>query len=198
MPDYDFKKIKKILEKQLEPKRYEHTLGVAYTAASLAMCYHVDVEKAYLAGLLHDCAKCIENDKKMALCRKYEVILTDTEIENPFLIHAKLGSVLAKEKYGISDEEVLNAIACHTTGKEKMSLLEKIIFCADYVEPGRKMIPGMQEIRDILFDDLDMAVFMILKNTLLHLEEKKQVIDETSLNAYKYYEKFVGMDKNNN
>ena len=60
------------------------------------------------------------------------------------------------------------------------------------------MIPGMQEIRDILFDDLDMAVFMILKNTLLHLEEKKQVIDETSLNAYKYYEKFVGMDKNNN
>ena len=86
MYETDIYKLQNDIRKALEPKRFEHTLGVAYTAASLAMCYHVDVEKSYLAGLLHDCAKCIENDKKMALCRKYEVILTDTEIENPFLI----------------------------------------------------------------------------------------------------------------
>lgn len=184
---YDIKRIKKNLEKELEDKRYEHTIGVADTAACLAMRYNYDIEKAYVAGLLHDCAKCIDNEKKIKLCKKYDVKLTQVEIDNPFLIHAKLGAALAKEKYGINDEDILESIKYHTTGKENMSLLEKIIFSADYIEPGRKKILGLEEIRNIIFVDFDKAVYLILKNTIQHLNNKNQVIDETSLSAFNYY-----------
>lgn len=188
---YDKKKIKKLLEKNLEEKRYEHTIGVADTAACLAMRYGYDVEKAYVAGLLHDCAKCIENDKKISLCKKYSVELSKVEIENPFLIHAKLGVALAKEKYRVDDEDILNSIKYHTTGKANMSLLEKIIFSADYIEPGRKKILGLDEIRNIIFIDFDKAIYIILENTLQHLKNKNQIIDETSLSAYNYYKELV-------
>lgn len=188
---YDIKKIKKLLAKNLEEKRYEHTIGVADTAACLAMRYGYNVEKAYVAGLLHDCAKCIDNDKKIQLCKKYKVKLTKVEIENPFLIHAKLGAALAKEKYDVDDEEILSAIQYHTTGKENMSLLEKIIFSADYIEPGRKMILGLEEIRNTIFIDFDKAVYIILENTIKHLNNKNQIIDETSLSAYNYYKELI-------
>lgn len=186
----DYKAIKKILSKQLDPKRYEHTIGVAYTAAALAMRYHADVEKAYLAGLLHDCAKCIDTDEKLALCKKYKVKLSEFEIENPFLIHAKLGSCLAEKKYEVSDPDVLSAIRYHTTGKADMSLLEKIVFSADYIEPGRKMIPGLEEIRETIFVDLDRAVCMILEGTMRHLKNKDQPIDQASIDAYEFYKKY--------
>lgn len=187
MSIYDYKAIKKALSKQLDAKRYEHTIGVAYTAASLAMRYGADIEKAYLAGLLHDCAKCIETDEKIALCKKYKVKLTPFEVENPFLIHAKLGSCLAEKKYGIEDPEILSAIRYHTTGKPDMSLMEKIVFSADYIEPGRKIIPGLEEIRKIIFIDFDQAVCMILEGTIRHLKNKEQPIDELSKEAYEYY-----------
>ncbi|MGN0326914.1 MAG: bis(5'-nucleosyl)-tetraphosphatase (symmetrical) YqeK [Lachnospiraceae bacterium] len=186
----DYKAIKRSLSKQLDPKRYEHTIGVAYTAAALAMRYHADVEKAYLAGLLHDCAKCIDTDEKLALCKKYKVKLSKFEIENPFLIHAKLGSCLAEKKYEINDPDILSAIRYHTTGKADMSLLEKIVFSADYIEPGRKMIPGLEEIRETIFVDLDRAVCMILEGTMRHLKNKEQPIDQASMDAYEYYKKY--------
>lgn len=186
----DYKTIKRSLSKQLDPKRYEHTIGVAYTAAALAMRYHADVEKAYLAGLLHDCAKCIDTDEKMALCKKYKVKLSEFEIENPFLIHAKLGSCLAEKKYEITDPDILSAIRYHTTGKADMSLLEKIVFSADYIEPGRKIIPGLEEIRETIFVDLDRAVCMILEGTMRHLKNKEQPIDQASIDAYEYYKKY--------
>lgn len=187
MSIYDYKTIKKTLSKQLDAKRYEHTIGVAYTAASLAMRYGADIEKAYLAGLLHDCAKCIETDEKLTLCNKYKVKLTPFEIEHPFLIHAKLGSSLAEKKYGIEDPEVLSAIRYHTTGKPDMGLMEKIVFSADYIEPGRKIIPGLEEIRKIIFTDFDQAVCLILEGTMRHLKNKEQPIDELSIEAYEYY-----------
>lgn len=193
---YDIKKIKKTLEKNLEEKRYEHTIGVADTAACLAMKYGYNVEKAYVAGLLHDCAKCIDNEKKLQLCKKYKVKLSKVEIENPFLIHAKLGAALAKEKYGIDDEEILDSIRFHTTGKENMTLLEKIIFSADYIEPNRKMILGLQEIRNTIFDDFDRAIYIILENTIKHLNNKKQIIDDTSMRAYEYYKDLVNYRNN--
>lgn len=184
---YDVKKIKKLLEKNLEEKRYEHTIGVADTAACLAMRYGYDVDKAYVAGLLHDCAKCIDNDKKLQLCKKYNVELSKVEKDNPFLIHAKLGAALAREKYGVDDNDILEAIKYHTTGKENMSMLEKIIFSADYIEPGRKKILGLEEIRNTIFVDFDKAIFLILENTIKHLNNKNQTIDDTSLAAYEYY-----------
>ena len=187
MENYDIKEIKTKLQKDLEQKRYEHTIGVADTAFSLALRYGANPEKAYVAGLLHDCAKCFDHEKKMALCKKYDVELTKTEKENPFLIHAKLGAALAREKYGIQDPEILEAIKYHTTGKANMGLLEKIIFSADYIEPNRKMILGLEEIRKTIFNDLDKAIYIILLNTIKHLENKDQVIDPTSAEALAYY-----------
>lgn len=187
MSEYDIKEIKQKLIKELEAKRYEHTIGVADTAFSLALRYGINAEKAYVAGLLHDCAKCYDNDKKMSLCKKYDVRLSDIEKENPFLIHAKLGAAVAREKYGITDPEILEAIKYHTTGKPNMGLLEKIIFSADYIEPNRKMILGLEEIRKTIFIDLDKAIYIILKNTIQHLINKEQIIDPASAEALKYY-----------
>ena len=125
---YDFRKIRKKLKDSLSKSRFEHTLGVEFTAASMAMKFGADIDRTELAGLLHDCAKCIDDEEKLEECKKYNVQLTTIEKRNPFLIHSKLGAVYAREKYGVDDEEVLSAIRCHTTGKPDMTLLEKIIF----------------------------------------------------------------------
>ena len=181
------KEIKKKLQKELDSKRYEHSLGVADTAFWLAYRYNVNPTKAYLAGILHDCAKCIEDDKKLNICKKHKIKLTETEKNNPFLIHSKLGAFIAKKEYQVDDEEILSSISYHTTGKENMTMLEKIIFSADYIEPNRKQIPGLDEIRNIIFNDIDKAIILIYKNTFKYLNEKKQIIDECSLKAFNYY-----------
>ena len=121
-------KIQHVLKKELDDNRYQHTLGVMYTAASMAMRYDVDVLKALYAGLLHDCAKCIPNDKKLHLCGKYGFTVSDIERENPSLLHAKLGACLAHEKYGVTDKEIIHAIESHTTGCPAMTMLEKIMY----------------------------------------------------------------------
>ena len=90
-----------------------------------------------LAGLLHDCAKCIPGENKIKMCEKYHLNVSEVERENPSLLHAKLGAFLAAKKYHIEDKEIINAIASHTTGHPHMTLLEKIIYIADYIEPGR-------------------------------------------------------------
>ena len=89
MKEPDLKKIHKAMEKELDPKRYEHTLGVAYTAASLAMCYGADLNSALIAGMLHDCAKCLSNEKKISICKKHDLPINPAEEKNPFLLHAK-------------------------------------------------------------------------------------------------------------
>ncbi len=118
----DMRKIRRAMEKTLDEMRYEHTLGVAYTAAALAMRYGASVENAQLAGLLHDCAKCLDDDKKIAICEKHNISITEVEKRNPFLLHAKAGSFLAMNKYKVHDSDVINAILNHTTGRPGMSL----------------------------------------------------------------------------
>ncbi len=177
------KKIKKVLDKD----RYQHTLGVAYTASSLAMRYGIDIDRAFLAGLLHDCAKNIPNDEKIALCKKYKVKLTEVEKQAPYLIHSKLGACLAKELYKVDDREILDAVRNHTTGRPGMSVLEKIIFTADYIEPGRNTAPNLSKIRQMAFVDIDNAVIEILYDTLEYLETKDQIIDPMTKKTYDYY-----------
>ena len=120
------KDLKKDLKREMDDSRYEHTLGVMYTSAALAMRYEYDMERAMLAGLMHDCAKCIPNAKKLKLAEKNGLEITELERNNPFMLHAKVGAMLAKVKYDIDDEEVLGAIRWHTTGKPNMNLLEKM------------------------------------------------------------------------
>ena len=179
--------MKKRLKDDLTKKRYEHTLGVAYTAASMAMNYRVDVNKALVAGLLHDSAKCLSDKDKLKACKKYKLEITDAERENLELLHAKIGAAFAEDIYGVDDEEILSAIRCHTTGKADMTPLEEIIFIADYIEPNRKELPGMDEIRYLAFHDRTACIVKIIENTLKYLEGKKSLIDDSSKATYEFY-----------
>lgn len=197
MKTADLAKLRRHMEKELEPKRYEHTLSVTYTAANLAAVHDVDVEKALVAGMLHDCAKCLSHKKQLALCVKHRVQLSELEEEeNSPLIHAKAGSILAKEVYGIKDEDILHAICYHTTGRPQMSPLEKIVYIADYMEPGRKHIKRtasepsadrLTQIRRMAYRDLDEALFNILGDTLTYLQEKGGKVDSMTQKTYEYY-----------
>lgn len=183
----DLDAIQKKLEKKLKKERYAHTLGVMYTAGSLAMCHGEDIEAAMTAGLLHDCGKFASIEEQMDLCKKYQIILTETECSIPALIHAKLGAYLAEEKYGIHDRRILDAILYHTTGKPNMNLLEKLIYLADYIEPGRRMIPGLPEVRKLSFSDIDRAVCRCSELTLGFLERMGRAIDPMTRQTYQYY-----------
>ena len=172
---------------ELDTERYEHTLGVMYTAASMAMRYDEDVEKALLAGLLHDCAKCISGENKIKLCNKYHLSVSEVEKKNPSLLHAKLGAFLAAKKYHIKDKDVINAIASHTTGCPNMTLLDKIIYIADYIEPGRKELPNMAEVRKLAFTDINECLYRILEDSLVYLSSKNISVDQITDKTYLYY-----------
>lgn len=180
-------KMQKKLKSELDHYRYEHTMGVMHTAACLAMRYDEDVERALIAGLLHDCAKCIPADEKIKMCKKNHIEISAAEKSNPGLLHAKLGAFLAKEKYGITDEGILRAITFHTTGCPEMTLLDKIIYIADYIEAGRKPLPNMEEVRKLAFCDLDACLYRILKDSLVYLESKGNVVDPMTEKTYLYY-----------
>lgn len=187
MKSSDIRKIRKKMEKTLDNGRFEHTLGVTYTAACLAMRYDVDITKAQIAGLLHDCAKCLTNEKRLAICKKHNIRMSEAELANPQLLHAKVGSFLAMEEFDIHDQDIINAILNHTTGRPGMSLLEKIIYVADYMEPGRKQAPNLSEIRKVAFEDLDRALLMILTDTLQYLEGTGNPVDAMTAKTYEYY-----------
>lgn len=180
-------KIRRKLMTELDTERYEHTLGVMYTAASMAMRYDEDVEKALLAGLLHDCAKCISGENKIKLCNKYHLSVSEVEKKNPSLLHAKLGAFLAAKKYHIKDKDVINAIASHTTGCPNMTLLDKIIYIADYIEPGRKELPNMAEVRKLAFTDINECLYRILEDSLVYLNSKNISVDPMTEKTYLYY-----------
>jgi predicted HD superfamily hydrolase involved in NAD metabolism len=175
------------LKQKLNDKRYIHSIGVEYTAANLAFLYGEDVKRARIAGLLHDCAKCIPTDEKLKKAKKLGIPINSSEKANPDLLHGKLGAYYAKRKYDVKDDEILSAITYHTTGCPGMTLLEKIIFVADYIEPNRKMIKDMEEIRKEAYTDLNQCVIHILKNTLEYLNSKHTVIDELTEQTYYYY-----------
>ena len=181
--------IEKELKKELEKSRYEHTIGVMYTAGCLAMRYGCDLKKAMLAGLLHDCAKGIPSEKKLKMCKKNHIELSQIERENPYLIHAKLGAFLAREQYGVEDEDILHAICVHTTGAPAMNLLDKIIFLADYIEPNRTKAQNLPQIRQMAFENIDRAILKTLEDTLEYLKDsrKRDSIDPITLQTYEYY-----------
>jgi len=187
------KKIKKYLKKHLTKDRYHHTLGVAYTAISMAMRYNPDtsnsdfIKRAEIAGLLHDCAKCMPHDKKLKICNENKIPYSNFEADHPYLLHGKVGAFIARSKFGIKDEDILQAITWHTTGRPNMSLLEKIIFIADYIEPSRHPIPDLDMVRQLAFVDIDKSMEKILSNTLNYLEAKGSPIDLMTQTTYDSY-----------
>ncbi len=186
-PGADLSVLRRCMERRLEPKRYEHTLGVAYTAAALAMRYDADPLKAQIAGLLHDCAKNLTHEKQLHICKKQGIAVNVAEKKNPSLLHAKVGSFLAWHKYGIEDREILDAITWHTTGKPDMRLLDKILYIADYIEPARNQAPNLPQARRLAFEDLDECLFLILRDTLAYLSASKAEIDPMTQQTYEFY-----------
>lgn len=184
----DIIRIKEDLTNILKPSRYQHSIGVESVAKDLAVINSYDMEKAGLAGILHDCAKHLSDTVLLEECCKYELPVTDIEKKCVHLLHAKVGALYARIKYGIDDEEILNAITFHTTGRPAMTMLEKIIFTADYIEPYRKPLPRIDVIRKASYDNIDLGVYMVLENMVNYLESTAEVIDTMTIDTYKYYE----------
>ena len=175
------------LKSKLSPKRFEHSIGVEYTAGTMAFMYGADYNKALTAGLLHDCAKYVPNDKKITKCEKRGIPISECEYKNPELLHAKLSAVYAREKYGVDDEEILSAITYHTTGRPDMTLMDKIIYIADYIEPNRNVLSEMEEIRREAYTDIDKCLLHILKNCVMYLDKKGAAIHPVTKDTYEYY-----------
>lgn len=179
-----FMEYKRLLREKLDDYRFLHSLNVAESAASLARKYGADEEKAYFAGLLHDIMK-NENDEDMLKCiAKGDIILSRTEKENPKLWHAIAGECYLRTELGITDEEILSAVRYHTTGKEGMTLFDRIIYVADYISAER-CYPDVDVMRNLSFTvGLDEACLYSLQYTLKSLSEKKGIIHEDSLAFY--------------
>ena len=187
----DIRQIEDEVKKSLKPKRFRHTIGVKYTSVCLAMRYGEDLEKAAIAGLLHDCAKNLSGEKLLQLCREKGLPVSEAEERSPYLLHGRVGAYFARTKYGITDEDILGAITWHTTGCPDMSLLEKIVFTADYIEPGRDTAPNLDQLRQLSFIDLDAAVLEILRQTLEYLRETGKEIDPQTELTYNSYRKML-------
>lgn len=180
-------KIVSKLKGKMSENRFEHSLGVEYTSACLAMVYGADIEKARIAGLLHDCAKGLPSKVKLEKARKHGLPVSKYEESNPDMLHSKLGAYYARYKYDVVDQSILDAICYHTTGRPNMSILEKIIFVADYIEPNRKELNEIEEIRREAFLDIDSCIIHILKNTLDYLQNTTIQIDYMTQMTYNYY-----------
>ena len=174
--------------KMLSAKRLEHTLGVRDTAMKLCDLYGGDKEKAEVSAILHDIFRGRTVDELNELVKKYS--LPDKYIGNANLAHGKLAEAYAREEMGVLDPDILNAISYHTTGRKEMTLLEKIVFLADAIEPGRDY-PLVEKLRDIAFNEsLDRACLMTLDGTIKHLINqgiKREDIDIDTLEAYEYF-----------
>ena len=152
------------LRKTLKPSRFEHSLGVTETAVKMAKVFGADENKCRLAGLIHDCAKSMSVQDMLSEINAGGIELYDGETDYPLLLHAPAGAALAKRIYGVKDTEVLSAVRKHTTGKD-MNLIEKIIFVADFIEPGRESFDGLEKARETAFCDIDEAVKLCKKLT---------------------------------
>ena len=178
--------IRKRLSKVLKKERFEHTIGVMYTAASLAMRYGEDVEQAMTAGLLHDCGKFCPAKEQIKLCKKNGISLTESEIEMPALIHAKLGAYLARHEYGVKDKDVLSAVTYHTTGRPDMTMLEKIVYIADLTSAERDY-PDALEVRELADRDLDAALRCSLEFTLKKMRANATPMTRDTLEIMREY-----------
>lgn len=180
-----------LLSKELKESRLMHTFGVIDTATSLAKAYQADIKKCERAALLHDCAKYMPLEDMIAICERNFVELNDLEKSKDSLLHAKAGACLAYEKYGIKDKEILDAIKYHTTGKPDMSLIEKIIFVSDFIEPGRTHSEKLPMYRMIAMADINLVCMNILKDTLDYLESLNEEIDPLTKETYIFYKDLI-------
>lgn len=171
----DIKTIMDMLNKELDSKRYLHSVNVMEVSQSLAKKYGADIEKARLAGILHDCAKNYLGDDARDYVRKIGYEADEIELLHTKLLHGIIGEHLARTIYGVTDDEVLGAIRWHTTGKAGMSLLEKIIYVADYIEPLR-YFEGIEKMRKAAYEDLDRCIVLCSESTIKYLLNRGSLV----------------------
>lgn len=170
------------LKKMLKPDRFIHSQGVAKTAVKLAQMNGENTEKAYIAGILHDAGKNFSYEEMIKMCEKYSIELDDISKTSTALMHAPLSGEIAKDKFSVSDEEILQSIRCHTVGRENMTLLDKIIYIADMIEPNRDF-EGVDEIRKVTFENLNKGVLMGFDTTIQHTIKKGGLLHPCTLYA---------------
>lgn len=177
--------IKKWLKDNLNEERYFHSLGVADCARDLAEKYGLDKEKCYLAGLVHDCAKCYKNEDLLEILQT-KMHCDMEELLNPKTYHSPAGAYLAKELFEIDDKEILDAIYCHTVGKEKMSVFEKVIFLADKIEPNTREATWRNHILEVLEQEngLNKALLECYEYTIKSLVDRRLKICLTTIKIY--------------
>ncbi len=180
-------KINKRLHSMVSPARFVHTQGVYKEAVSLAKAYGVSQTKATMAALLHDCAKDFKEEKTRQLCAHYHIELDDVMNSQIYLAHSFLGAKIAKDEFHVTDKDVLDAIKYHTTGRKKMTMLDKIIYLADYIEEGREDFEGLAELRLLAYEDLDKAVCLGLELTAQHIKEKGRILHPLGVDALHFY-----------
>ena len=173
------------LKNNLNEERYEHSLGVADSAVELAKLYNLDTEKAYIAGLLHDCAKCLSNGDLRDIIKNH-LDIQECELINPKTFHAPVGAYFAKNKFGITDNEILSSIRWHTIGKLDMSDFEKIIFIADKIESRTRPSDMINCIKPHLYkqNGLNMALLECYKLTIKSLVDRDLKICISTIEIY--------------
>lgn len=167
----DINEMQSLLQTKLKPQRYAHCIGVMNTAVELAKRFNVDEKKAALAGLLHDCAREFETSQLLAEAQKRHLYITDIDRQLPILMHAPLGTAIAKEEYGVHDTAILKAIASHTVGGANMSNLDKIIYLADMIEPHRKydevdklrQLAATKDLDTVMISAFDQSITFIMR-----------------------------------
>lgn len=183
----DIEKIIEQLKKMLKPNRLKHSINVADCAVKLSQIYgYTDKDKAYLAGLVHDCAKYFTKDQIDMYIKKYNIVLDPMEIDNIALSHSVIGSYAIQDVFNIQDMDIINAVRYHTTGRDNMTILEKIIFIADMIEEGRDF-PGVDYLRELCFSgQLNEAIITSYNNTIKFVIENNQLIHPRSVIARNY------------
>lgn len=185
------KEIEEYLEKELSKERFIHSLGVRDSAVELAKKYNLDQNKAELAGLLHDIAKCKENEELKECIKNNLKTVDENEMRNCKTLHAPVGAYLAKEKFNIDDPEILSSIRWHTIGKVNMTLFEKIIFLADKIEKNTRNLDYRREILKTLEENegekgLNLALLRCFQETIKSLTERKLYICKTTIDVYNW------------
>ena len=178
--DHDAQYIE-IIRGRLTPARFAHSLAVAERAEELARRWGADETMARRAGILHDCTKYLELDEQLALCEQYHIQLDELERVAVKLLHSKTGAAIARHVFG-EPEEVCNAIYWHTTGKADMTLLDKVLYMADYIEPNRDF-DGVEELRKLAYTDLDQAMLLGVDSTIREMEERGYLIHTNTREA---------------
>ena len=176
-------KLEKFMKDNLKPRRYQHSLGVEQMATELATIYGADVEKAAFAGRYHDIAKGFDTDMMDSYINKYGV--DPRYLGNPALAHSKVAAAILSKDYGVVDEDILNAVKSHTTGRVGMSLLEEIVYVSDAIEYNRNY-PELEALQQEARENLDLACYHIMNFAVEMIMENGRELDEETINAREF------------